>query len=400
MFREVDRLYFAKKQKRFYVHRKRSERGSLVHLHHVKHTSWGDSPDGVAVAGAGGAVSPAVAAAEEVAKCPPLEGSASTKSFVAAAVAGPGKWVVKSETVAAEAAAVVPAARPSPEPVRVVRDGTVLLRAPKCTLRSLPLMTGSGKSGAASLASLLQAKCSVPISRLQYTGEAYREFQTHIEKHSWGSLRHYPLSSWYHAAELVDPKSLLPSAAYPTAAWTGVEEMRYARVSYCPLIHVVRHPLDTLSSLVNCFCASGDVLQSGSVAEDAANFDFAARALRDSGVTLPQHSGKFGDERLRLAMSYWLRWNELVERASPHMRVQVEDVDAGMLTRLLTGKTEVPGICDRATMDNLRENAAPGPHPNSGRVAVHLTWDDLRKADMKLAQSVQGLAEKYGYAVV
>lgn len=129
------------------------------------------------------------------------------------------------------------------------------------------------------------------------------------------------------------------------------------------VIHQVRHPLKSISSMQTL---------------RACSWDFMARHVKiDLKASLPIKS-----------MQAWVGWNGLIEeRAQWRFRIEdIPDVFGELLERLGQKPCPLPNL-DRQTRESRSDR-----YPS-------LTWENLLHTDSDLATGVASLAVRYGYDV-
>jgi hypothetical protein len=84
------------------------------------------------------------------------------------------------------------------------------------------------------------------------------------------------------------------------------------------ILHQVRNPVAVIASLMG--------LQTWTLLRVYPNVKFNFRHVPELGVA---------DKPIVLSMKYWLGWNGLVDAASPALRYRIEDIDAGLVRRIL-----------------------------------------------------------------
>lgn len=96
------------------------------------------------------------------------------------------------------------------------------------------------------------------------------------------------------------------------------------------------------------------------------------------------------DDPLRAAMTYWLRWNERVERLAA-LRLRIEDLDETGLATALADSGRIDGI------ERLRQAVleTPRDYNHKGGQPRRLEWDDLPFNLLK--RGVRVYAAEYGY---
>ena len=179
---------------------------------------------------------------------------------------------------------------------------------------------------------------------------------------------------------------------------------------------MVRHPLDTITSLLTCFCKEANLTDlSDSELEVEAMWTAASwRLVSDHLIALPS-----GESPLARAAHYWLNWNALVEaRLEPRYRFRVEDMKLQELVVQLgsaSNKTTVAAakaVDDRAAAA-LRASGGGGRGGGSGkkgrksagvqRIAapgtahLNVEWGDLKRVVPELYPRIVQAAARYGY---
>ncbi|CAM9312950.1 unnamed protein product [Discosporangium mesarthrocarpum] len=249
----------------------------------------------------------------------------------------------------------------------VVREGSCVSR--DCRV----LITGCGRSGTHFVAEQFMSS-GIPILHEQI-GEA-------------GTV------SWVHGAPYSEENHELE-------AWFSNRDSAGLRASpdfsFFPVFHLVRHPLDTISSLTECFCGCGHLSCGGWA--DPPSWKWAGRHMDFSNKLCTKvresvcvgHSNKLGGRLIR-SMEYWLGWNQMVA-AQAHYRTQLEQVDLSEVVAaapLLAAKSRTSG--------GKVEQKSFSSKRLKGRSQKKLTWKDLREADPALEAQVWELAQSYGYS--
>jgi len=179
---------------------------------------------------------------------------------------------------------------------------------------------------------------------------------------------------------------------------TLLREKPIAEFQFFPVVHVVRHPLKAIGSLVTCFCGCGS-MSCGAWADEPSwewagkHIDFSQKHCESyridkngQGRTPPLCIG-YGrntrEGRLIRAMEYWVHWNEIVESQS-HYRLQMETYNLRELADTLGWNINTV---------KQQEFKAKRKHGN----AVVVTWEDLERSDSELYQKILVMTAHYGY---
>ena len=277
--------------------------------------------------------------------------------------------------------------RLSPHSEAAIRGFCELGASDCAALRERVLVVGCGKSGTQALTSL--------------------------SKHTVLPLHH----EWFGHFSVVDWRmgGLLHECARRDPQW---------RVCYGAVLKVHRSPLETMSSLIAGFTSCGhcDESQCRNLRRDysspgprhALSFMlnwqdvFSWRvAKRFANVSLPNTSRTCAlprATRLRMALEYWVRWNELsdtlaswsfaIERASMeeivrHACLAMHDTPASWCTQ--SPRSSVVFSPSRKVNSSYQQRERP-----------LLTWSEIEEVDPEsagLARRARGLARSYGYTL-
>ena len=245
-----------------------------------------------------------------------------------------------------------------------------LLTSPSCPTKTcLPLITGCGRSGTHFMAEEIMAN-SIPIKH-ERIGEA-------------GSV------SWIYGAPHVPSLRKLET-------WFASEEDTRKRedpeFAFFPQVHVVRHPIKAITSLVACFCGCGS-MSCGAWADEPSwewagkHLDFTQKGCRNwrrEGLCLKFEKEREG--RLRRAVEYWVGWNDMVEEGS-HYRIRMEDYKLQELMGIMgwEGYVKAGGVKQKV-------------FTRKSKTVKHnqVTWREIEELGDGLKDKVMERARKYGY---
>lgn len=142
-----------------------------------------------------------------------------------------------------------------------------------------------------------------------------------------------------------------------------------------PVLHMVRHPLACIGSLVGWELPS------------------EPNAQGDGGKFVWEHLGfTSSGDRVTDSARYWCDWNEMCERGSPNLRFHVEDIDAVWLSSTMRWLGWSAPVADvkRAMLKHRPLDYRASAH----RAPLRLEWSDIREPELG---RVRRLAERYGY---
>ena len=150
-------------------------------------------------------------------------------------------------------------------------------------------------------------------------------------------------------------------------------------IHFLNTVHLVREPLDHITTLSNCMCShTGNETQ--------------MRHWDDFSYKWAEHwVGNLGHGRVARAANYWLKWNQLA-RAKAAETMRIEDLDETKLIIALgvQSKAKVP-------LARFSEQAKVDATPEEKKGAK-LTWAKLEeKVGKELAEKIKKEAEAYGY---
>lgn len=248
-----------------------------------------------------------------------------------------------------------------PRSACALRGSQGLASAPTQRAFDAPLVTGAGRSGSHAIARWLTS-VGVP---------AWHE----------GAGEGAVSVSWYYAATLQNASAWAELVKHPLINHCTREHPPKpcnAMVSFSKVVHVVRDPLESISSLASCFCASGNLSLVHGRSWDSMAFKFAEKYV-----------GWLGLSRVERAATYWLKWNRLVSsKAAVTFRIE------GLNGKALLEAIGKHGEAGKDLPPILQEEGSP--RRQRGRA---LTWSELRKqVGPKLAMEVFQQAMAYGYA--
>ena len=160
---------------------------------------------------------------------------------------------------------------------------------------TVPLVTGCGRAGTHSVAQYLDS-IGVPAV------------------HEGIRPGHVAVSWWY---------ALDNAHGIPTKADTRSKEALNATIIFDPVVHLVRDPLDAITSLTNCLCGTGNITMKPAKGAGAARWDSMSYMYASRHVHFPKDAS-----RLLRAALYWLKWNQLAEEHAT-ARVRLEGLPQG-----------------------------------------------------------------------
>ena len=249
----------------------------------------------------------------------------------------------------------------------------------------IPLVTGGGRSGTHSVSYYLES-IGVP--------------STHEVVKSGGVV-----VSWWHAP---NDAANLPGKHLGHIETPKAQIEKYGAM-FDPVIHVVRDPLDHITSLMNCLCGKGNITIKMGRLWDKRSFSFASKYIPlKHAPGLPASQTKDGP-RMFKAACYWLHWNQL---AAEHKGVptKLEDLktDPSAVESMLRALRlhELPAVAKKgyASADDFIAKHRPlPPFAKLGGVSqIHpdrVTWAALSETvGRELAEAVRKQAVGYGYA--
>ena len=149
-------------------------------------------------------------------------------------------------------------------------------------------------------------------------------------------------------------------------------------VPFDPVVHLVRNPLDVISS----------VSQRTDVKSDRMLWEFFKAATSgDERMTVQDRLGSL-DDRIQLGMEYYYRWNAMIRIRFPNATlIHSEDVSIDALSRALM----------------LPHSSWTGPPPREphqspkSRDTSRVTWLELLSLNESMAQNLYEEARLYGY---
>jgi len=162
---------------------------------------------------------------------------------------------------------------------------------------------------------------------------------------------------------------LLPDTV--ESSWFAAPFVQGVPLTEVAVVHLVRDPRDQIDSW----------LRAGAMSSP-----FVKRFLKR---WCPEMM-RVKDDSLRAAMTYWLRWNERVERLAG-LRLRIEDLDVPGLTTALADSGRVDDT------ERLRQAVlgVPRNYNSKGGKPRRLEWDDLPFGLLK--KGVMEYAREYGY---
>ncbi|KAI8101221.1 hypothetical protein M9435_001329 [Picochlorum sp. BPE23] len=222
----------------------------------------------------------------------------------------------------------------------------------------VPLVTGCGPSGTMFVKELLEAH-GIPA--------LHEEMETGHVSVSW-------LYGAYNQSNI--PFESEQSKALRTRLLKGGLQ------PFGPVVHLVRNPLDVISSVSRCFCGKG-VLRGPGIKRDRMSWEFFETATsEEERMVVHDRLGSL-DDRIRLGMEYYYRWNTMIRMNFPNATlIHSEYVSIDDLTMAL----------------NLPHRPRdPHPSPKDSGHAGRVTWLKLLSLDESMAEKVYEEARRYGY---
>jgi len=231
----------------------------------------------------------------------------------------------------------------------------------------VPLVTGCGRGGTLSAATLLN--------------------NVGIGAEHEGMKKGYVSVSWLYAA--TDDFFPFENQKAHHLRQSLEETLTKARKPlFDPVVHLVRNPLDAISSTRRCFCGAGTRKRSQGYYNDMVSWKFVERHVPEMDRTLET-------DDIRRSMQYWLYWNKLILTNFGNQTggkvVRLEDMDGEELVARLGMKGRNSSAIPKRVANAKSHKSAPDPkYPT-------VTWIDLFKADKSLANQIWRLAVQFGY---
>lgn len=177
-------------------------------------------------------------------------------------------------------------------------------------------------------------------------------------------------------------------------------EVQRRGVVFDPVVHLVRDPLDAITSLTNCFCAAGNMSKSpewigwGGVKKygrGGARWDNLSYAYAGRHSHFPS-----GASRMQRAAIYWLEWNRLAAKHSK-VRVRLEGLPQGGAALLLAAL----GVDRSHTTKEILTSALQVFGTRGGTSEVRhqrLSWAELTaELGEDLTNEIRAQAVEWGY---
>jgi hypothetical protein len=187
------------------------------------------------------------------------------------------------------------------------------------------LITGTGRSGTVFMARLLTS-VGIPCgheSIFDWRGIRWAEKRLKGEEPlelSYASQTKWENGNWKHLGNwLGDTKSIVAESSYMAAPF-----LKEKLIEGVPVIHVLRHPVNVVQSFVNHI-----------------GYFFSNEATNSYEQFIYRHVPELKKEMpvYDRAALFWVRWNQMVENASPKFVYRVED-DTNNLLEFLGRKGE------------------------------------------------------------
>jgi len=255
-----------------------------------------------------------------------------------------------------------------PRTTKVLPETSLKVAAKSNTLspmKTIPLLTGCGRSGTLSLKEYLQK--DVGISAVH-------------EDLKVGAVS----VSWLYAAS--------QDTQYPFEKLNSVKQRQRLAASlgpdiFGPVVHLTRHPLKVMSSTRRCFCGRGDRSLPLGRQSDMKSWRFVE-------THIPRIDPDSSFEDLGRSALYWIEWNKLIDRRFPgNTHVRLEDAEPAALVGGL-GITRFDTTLLPKTLPHTKGHVSPAKE----KIRLpDVTWTELRDYDPELAREVLDLAQHYGY---
>ena len=189
-----------------------------------------------------------------------------------------------------------------------------------CTSKDCrPLITGCGRSGTHFIAEEIMAN-NIDVK--------------HERIGSKGSV------SWIYGVPHVASERTLETW-FASEQDTLLRELPTSEFQFFPIVHVVRHPIKAIASLLTCFCGCGS-MQCGGWADEP-SWEWAGKHIafsqkhctvyridKNGQDRTPPLCISYGANervgRLIRSMEYWVHWNEIIEPQA-HYRAKMETYD-------------------------------------------------------------------------
>ena len=255
---------------------------------------------------------------------------------------------------------------------RVPRGGPLTLQPATANTLTIPLVTGCGRAGTHSVSQYLN---SIGIPAVH---EGAEEGKVAV--------------SWWYA--LKDAHGL------PGAVDRRSDEVRESGVVFDPVVHLVRDPLDAITSLTNCLCAPGNMSKlptwidrngKQKVGRGGQRWDNLSYAYAGRHIHFPPDA-----PRMLKAAMYWLQWNRLAAKHAK-VRVRLEGLPQGGAALLLAALGVDRSHTKREVLTSaLKVFGERGGTSETKR--QRLSWADLTaELGEDLTNEVRAQAVAWGY---
>lgn len=167
------------------------------------------------------------------------------------------------------------------------------------------------------------------------------------------------------------------------ASWLAAPHLRYARLDRVKVIHIVRDPLETISSMLSTgFYAIPD--------DEYLEEWWPYRLYQEEFLFNGELAPEWGDlTPLERAMTMYVKWNRMVDD-SFDMRYRLEDlIHADAVKEMLAN------LGYQRDFDECSAVIKSTPITNKGIDHPVLTWNDLPDSDLKV--QLRQMASDYGY---
>eukprot|EP00039_Didymoeca_costata_P010475 m.141131 g.141131 ORF g.141131 m.141131 type:complete len:308 (-) comp14839_c0_seq5:1652-2575(-) len=226
----------------------------------------------------------------------------------------------------------------------------------------VPLVTGCGRSGTHSVAAFLN---NIGIWAIHE-----------------GAGRGAVSVSWWYA---VNGASNIPEGVDMRDHIT-----RQHGLEFRPVIHLVRDPLDVITSISGCFCAHGNLSFKPTIGLGGAYWDRVSFEYVERYIEIPKNAS-----RVLKATLYWLHWNR---HAAKHasQRLRLEGLRHGGAVALIAA-LQLRGDTPIDILEQVNQAFSVHDAATSHRKG-RITWAQLsEKVGRELATEVRLQAVKWGY---
>ena len=158
------------------------------------------------------------------------------------------------------------------------------------------------------------------------------------------------------------------------------------RTAFTPVVHIVRHPLSVVKSILTCFCDKPQNLNSADpklVKTEETKTEFSFNWAKRF-VALPGR-----DQPISRAVAYWTRWNEMIEPfAISRHHIERLDIASLLLSLNISAKpsTDATKLKDARAAPKLEEHHKVG-------------WREICVENWALGDAALRLALRYHYLV-